>query len=398
LFSRFFFYFLFFSPLRIYLLALDLSHNNNNNYYYLLYPIVVIFDTEAGLFSNESGEPSESLLISPTNMKSDITVPIRPSRNIPTTLSIQVHASPNQGVQGGSGSSSGSSSSSGISGISQNNLRVFDLELKLPKFATLCLTTFEDVKENLKPRSCIKFLLPNDILREDHQPTASSGGGGGHHVSTLVALCEWMENSFITSQQGGGGVDAKLHGYRKPPVKPGLGGSGRLRSVFENVSPYEATESNNNNNSGGGGMKHFDKFPLIIEAEHVDNDVNDAMNGGGVSSSVRSGAQMVSVVIKCNSFELGSILMADLCSFLELKEVSSTCDFLEDMEVLKDLIDQVSELNKSRLKLTVDAAEHVNKVKGLIIKAEDSRLMGDISLLKRHYINLYGLNSEMAME
>lgn len=58
----------------------------------------------------------------------------------------------------------------------------------------------------------------------------------------------------------------------------------------------------------------------------------------------------------------------------------------------------MAELNQSRLRLTVDAAENVNKVKGLIIKGEDARLMGDMSLLKRHYINLYGVNSVLAME
>jgi Bardet-Biedl syndrome 2 protein len=55
----------------------------------------------------------------------------------------------------------------------------------------------------------------------------------------------------------------------------------------------------------------------------------------------------------------------------------------------------VNECNASRITLTADMAEESQRMKALIIRAEDSRLMLDMESMRRAYTELSSMNSQM---
>lgn len=59
---------------------------------------------------------------------------------------------------------------------------------------------------------------------------------------------------------------------------------------------------------------------------------------------------------------------------------------------------QVGEYNRLRLRLAAEGAEGSQRVKSLVVKVEDARLMGDMPLLQRHANGLFAVNDEIAIE
>jgi Bardet-Biedl syndrome 2 protein len=55
----------------------------------------------------------------------------------------------------------------------------------------------------------------------------------------------------------------------------------------------------------------------------------------------------------------------------------------------------VNECNASRITLTADMAEESQRMKALIIRAEDSRIMLDMETMRRAYTELSTMNSQM---
>ena len=50
------------------------------------------------------------------------------------------------------------------------------------------------------------------------------------------------------------------------------------------------------------------------------------------------------------------------------------------------------------MRLAAESADGSQRVKALVVKAEDARLIGDMPLLKRHYSALSALDNELIME
>lgn len=60
--------------------------------------------------------------------------------------------------------------------------------------------------------------------------------------------------------------------------------------------------------------------------------------------------------------------------------------------MFKEVLDKVQQYQSSKLQLSGDVAETINNVKSLIVRAEDSRLIGDIKTMKKHYSNIMVCN------
>jgi Bardet-Biedl syndrome 2 protein len=56
---------------------------------------------------------------------------------------------------------------------------------------------------------------------------------------------------------------------------------------------------------------------------------------------------------------------------------------------------QVGEFNAARIHLAADMADDSQKVKALVVRAEDSRLMVDMPSTARAYTELYSLNNQL---
>ena len=58
---------------------------------------------------------------------------------------------------------------------------------------------------------------------------------------------------------------------------------------------------------------------------------------------------------------------------------------------------EVEEYHAVRLRLTAEMADRSNTVKTLVIKAEDSRILGDMRNMKEHYAGTSQLQSKLSL-
>jgi hypothetical protein len=100
-------------------------------------------------------------------------------------------------------------------------------------------------------------------------------------------------------------------------------------------------------------------------------------NGGGIG-----GSGMLQVQICCNSMELAGDIIQDLGKFLKIPELEAEANFPEEMIYFEDVLARVSDYNAARVRLTADMAEDSQRVKALIVRAEDSRLMVDMETMR----------------
>uniref|UniRef100_K3WPT3 Bardet-Biedl syndrome 2 protein homolog n=1 Tax=Globisporangium ultimum (strain ATCC 200006 / CBS 805.95 / DAOM BR144) TaxID=431595 RepID=K3WPT3_GLOUD len=103
-------------------------------------------------------------------------------------------------------------------------------------------------------------------------------------------------------------------------------------------------------------------------------------------------------VIRTDDMDLAAELVQDMCTHLEWCELESTADFPRQMDDLKHLLVRVDECNSIRLKLTGEMADDSNQVKNLIIRAEDARILNDMSRMRRYYSELFTLNNQLLGE
>ncbi|KAG8345226.1 putative intergrin alpha chain protein [Trypanosoma vivax] len=101
--------------------------------------------------------------------------------------------------------------------------------------------------------------------------------------------------------------------------------------------------------------------------------------------------------IRANSMDTCCVIVESLAKST-VTEASARCDFPEELRELQDSIDRVEEFDLVRQKLSNDMAEVATSVKPLLIHAEDSRLMSDITSMRRYYAQLYDLDKELIAE
>mmetsp|Transcript_51970 Transcript_51970/g.86425 ORF Transcript_51970/g.86425 Transcript_51970/m.86425 type:complete len:704 (+) Transcript_51970:55-2166(+) len=102
--------------------------------------------------------------------------------------------------------------------------------------------------------------------------------------------------------------------------------------------------------------------------------------------------------IRTDDMEVAGEVIQDMCGFLTVAELECTAEFPHEMESLRNVLLKVDEYNAVRLRLTADAADTANLVKTLVIRAEDSRMLGDMILMRKIYQQLYDLNRDLISE
>jgi len=104
------------------------------------------------------------------------------------------------------------------------------------------------------------------------------------------------------------------------------------------------------------------------------------------------------ITIGTNDIEVAGDIIQDLCGYLQVTEQESTAHFPDEMEKFKSVLMKVDEYNAVRLKLTAEMADSANLVKALIVKAEDYRMLSDMTNLKHVFSGLQQTNGDLIAE
>jgi Bardet-Biedl syndrome 2 protein len=84
------------------------------------------------------------------------------------------------------------------------------------------------------------------------------------------------------------------------------------------------------------------------------------------------------IQVGSDNMDLCGDIIQSLAEYLGLEDLSSTCDFPEDLEKMETLLSSADELQSVRQRLSAEMADHSGIIRSLIVRAEDSRLMVDM--------------------
>jgi Bardet-Biedl syndrome 2 protein len=104
------------------------------------------------------------------------------------------------------------------------------------------------------------------------------------------------------------------------------------------------------------------------------------------------------VRILCDSMSDAADVVQSLGGFLGVSELNPRVAFPAEMATLSKVLNVVQEANAMRVSLSTDLAEGTHRVKSLIVRAEDSRTLGDIPSMRAAYSRLMAVNGELTAE
>ncbi|XP_062922754.1 Bardet-Biedl syndrome 2 protein homolog [Mobula hypostoma] len=118
--------------------------------------------------------------------------------------------------------------------------------------------------------------------------------------------------------------------------------------------------------------------------------------------SLRDGGKLIikmningEVAIRTEDIDLAGEIIQSLTSFLAIEDLQVEADFPAYFEELRQVLVQVDGYHSVHQKLTAEMADHSNLVRSLLIRAEDARLMGDMTNMKKGYMELNDLNRDL---
>jgi len=106
----------------------------------------------------------------------------------------------------------------------------------------------------------------------------------------------------------------------------------------------------------------------------------------------------LNINIYCDSMDLAGDIFQDIAFFFKLNELEADVDFPEEFINFADVTSKIVEYNAIRTKLTADMADETQRVKALVISAEDSRMNHDMQSMKRSYTELFSMNNQLTNE
>lgn len=295
---------------------------------------LLVIDQEGLLLAGQ-----EVCSVSPMNQTNYAILPIKTSRNMQYTLRVQTHIA--------------------TRGFTSTHIHVYEADITIPKFSGFarlkdtgdsqspyCL----DYYKGDYPMSTVTFRLPESSTR----------------------VVEWLTTSFLACQG--------------PGIRKENTSDSRIKYNFVAFNAPALVVSDGDSYGEGGKVKGPTKYPLYIEM-YADDKTADS-----TFASASSGTQ---VTVRCDSMDLVGELVQDLCKFLNVTELTSRVDFPHEMEKFEDTIHKIADFNAQRMSLTADMADDSQKIKAYIVRAEDSRLMSDMSTMRKAYTELYSLNSQL---
>ena len=101
------------------------------------------------------------------------------------------------------------------------------------------------------------------------------------------------------------------------------------------------------------------------------------------------------MTIETESMDLAGDVIQALAAFLGIVDLQVVADFPREMNRLGEILVSVDEYHASRQKLSAEMADHSNLIRSLVVRAEDARLLGDVSGMMKGYTQLYDLNRDL---
>ena len=83
------------------------------------------------------------------------------------------------------------------------------------------------------------------------------------------------------------------------------------------------------------------------------------------------------VTIYCNSMSVVGDVIQDLCRSLSMSFLESVCEFPNDFNRFREILERVEKHKQLRERMTADMADMSHSIKSLVIRAEDSRILCD---------------------
>ena len=99
--------------------------------------------------------------------------------------------------------------------------------------------------------------------------------------------------------------------------------------------------------------------------------------------------------IRTDDMDFGGELIQSLAESLGLEDLSSTCDFPDELSRVEQMLHKADELQSVRQRLSTEMADQSGLIRSLVVRAEDSRLMLDLKNMKRWYNQLYDINQDL---
>uniref|UniRef100_A0A8D0GH17 Bardet-Biedl syndrome 2 protein homolog n=1 Tax=Sphenodon punctatus TaxID=8508 RepID=A0A8D0GH17_SPHPU len=96
-----------------------------------------------------------------------------------------------------------------------------------------------------------------------------------------------------------------------------------------------------------------------------------------------------------DDIDLAGDIIQSMASFLAIEDLQVEADFPAYFEELRKALIKVDDSHTMCQKLTADMADHSNLIRSMLVRAEDSRLMGDMKNMKKRYMELYDLNRDL---
>uniref|UniRef100_A0A8C5H6A4 Bardet-Biedl syndrome 2 protein homolog n=1 Tax=Gouania willdenowi TaxID=441366 RepID=A0A8C5H6A4_GOUWI len=136
-------------------------------------------------------------------------------------------------------------------------------------------------------------------------------------------------------------------------------------------------------------------FLLPEGVESPDVTFNSLRGGGLLSFSMASNGQ---ITLRTDDIDLAGDLVQSLASFLAIEDLSAEAEFPTYYDDLHTTLTEVDEFHSVHQKLTAAMADHSNYIRNMLVQAEDARLMGDMTTMKKRYRELYDLNRDLLNE
>ena len=136
-------------------------------------------------------------------------------------------------------------------------------------------------------------------------------------------------------------------------------------------------------------------IPTLVLNETMQETIHLPLHILGNKVSTDDGKPCFRVRIRCDDMELAADLVQDMAKFFKIIELEAEADFPEELARFEEVLAQVEDLNSARIRLAADMADDSQKLKALVVRAEDSRIMCDMESMRRAYTELYSLDNQL---